>query len=70
MPMFLKAGGIIGSVVALIAILIVFLKTVIGFIAFLTGAIKLLIILAFVALIVGVGIMVLKGFKERRRSKE
>lgn len=68
--MFLKAGGIIGSVVALIAILIVFLKTVIGFIAFLTGAIKLLILLAFVALIVGVGLMVLKGFKERRRSKE
>ena len=34
------------------------------------GAIKILIIVLFVALIVGVGLLVLRGFRESRRKKE
>jgi hypothetical protein len=67
---FLKATGIVGSILALIAVIILFLKTLIGFIAFLTGAIKIAIILVFVLLIVGVGFMVLRGLANSRRKKE
>jgi len=70
MTVFLKAAGIGGSLLALIAAIILFLKTIIGFIAFLTGAIKVLIVLFFVVLIVSVGYLVFRGFANSRRSKE
>ncbi len=70
MPIWLKAAGKWGSILVVIALVITLLKQIIAFIAFLTGAIKLLIILAFVALILFVGLMVLKGFKERRKHSE
>ena len=70
MLMFLKGAGIGGSVLVILALVIYLLKTLITFIAFLTGAIKILIILAFVVLIVGVGFMVLRGLNDRRRSKD
>lgn len=70
MPIWLKAAGKWGSILVVIALVITLLKQIITFIAFLTGAIKLLIILAFAALILFVGLMVLKGFKERRKHSE
>lgn len=70
MPMLLKAAGIGGSLLVVIALVIALLKTVISFIAFLTGAVKLLIILVFIALIVGIGYMLLKSWNESRRKKD
>lgn len=70
MPVWMKAAGIGGSILALIALVIVLLKTIVGFIAFLTGAIKIIIILVFVALLLAIGLMVLKGFRESKRNKE
>lgn len=67
---FLKATGIVGSILALIAVIIVFLKTLIAFIGFLTGAIKIGIIVIFVLLIVTVGFLVFRGLANSRRSKE
>jgi len=66
---FLKAAGIGGSIMAILALVIYLLKTVISLIAFLTGALKILVILVFVAVIVGIGFMVLKGWNEARRSR-
>ena len=66
----LKAAGIGGSILVILALVIYLLKTLIAFIGFLTGAIKILIILAFVFLIVGVGLMVLRGLNDRRKSKD
>jgi hypothetical protein len=66
----LRGAGIGGSIVVILALVIYLLKTLIAFIAFLTGAIKVIIVLAFVALIVGVGLMVLRGLNDRRRSKD
>ena len=66
----LKAGGIGGSILVILALVIYLLKTLIAFVAFLTGAIKILIVLAFVVLLVGVGLMVLRGLKDRRRPTE
>jgi hypothetical protein len=54
----------------ILALVIYLLKTLIAFIAFLTGAIKILIVLGFVVLLVGVGLMVLRGLKDRRRPTE
>jgi hypothetical protein len=68
--MFLKGAGIGGSILVILALVIYLLKTLIAFIGFLTGAIKILIILAFVVLLVGVGLMVLRGLNDRRRPKD
>ena len=70
MPMWMKAAGRWGGILMLIALMITFLKQLIAFIGFLTGAIKLFIILAFVLLIVAVGLLVLKGMKGNRKSAE
>ena len=66
----LRAGGIGGSILVILALVIYLLKTLIAFIAFLTGAIKIFIVLAFVVLLVAVGLMVLRGLKDRRRPIE
>jgi phosphotransferase system glucose/maltose/N-acetylglucosamine-specific IIC component len=66
----LKGTGIGGSIIVILALVIYLLKTLIAFIAFLTGAVKIMIILAFVALIVGVGLMVLKGLRDRRSPRD
>ena len=68
--MFLKAAGIGGSILAILALIIYLLKTVISLIAFLTGALKILVVLVFVAVIVGIGFMVLKGWNETRRNRD
>jgi multisubunit Na+/H+ antiporter MnhG subunit len=70
MSVFLKAAGIGGSLLALIAVIIVFLKSVIGFIGFMTFAIKILIVLLFVVLFLGVAALVLRGIRDARRKKE
>lgn len=70
MPIWMKAAGKWGSILVLIALAITLLKQLIAFIGFLTFAIKILVVLVFVAVLLGVGIMVLKGMKERRKPKE
>ena len=70
MSLFLKAAGGVGSILVLIALLIAFMKSIIAFIGFITVAIKILIVLVFVALIVGIGYMILKGWKESRKIRD
>lgn len=69
MPVWLKGAGIGGSLLVLIALVITFLKQLITFIGFITGAIKLLVILVFVVLIVAVGYLVIKSWNDTRRTK-
>lgn len=73
----LKAAGVGGSILVILALIITFLKQIIafigllvGFISFLTFAIKILLIVAFVAVLLGVGIMVLRAMSDRRKAKE
>lgn len=70
MPMWMKAAGKWGSILVVIALLITLLKSLISFIGFLTFAFKILIVLVFVAIIVGVGFLILKGISEKRRNKD
>ena len=66
----MKAAGIGGSILALIALLIVLVKSLIALVGFVTGAIKILIILAFVALLLGVGFLIFKGMADRKRKSD
>ncbi len=70
MPLWVKAASKWGSILVIIALVITLLKQLIAFVGFVTGAIKILIILVFVALIVGVGFVILKGWSDSRRSKD
>ena len=70
MSIFLRAAGWGGSLLVIIALIITLLKQLIAFIGFITFAVKILIILAFAAVIIAVGLMVLKGFRNSRKHKE
>ena len=70
MPLWLKATGKWGSIFAILALVITLLKQVIAFIGFLTVAIKVVVILVFVALIAGVGFLVFRTWSANRQSKD
>ncbi len=69
MPIWMKAAGKWGSIMVIIALVITLLKQVIAFIGFITFAIKILIVLAFVLLIVGVGFAILRSISQNRKNK-
>jgi hypothetical protein len=64
----LKATSIIGSLLVLVALVITFLKAAISFVAFLALAIKVIILILFVALFAGVGLMVYRTWNDRKRQ--
>ena len=70
MPIWMKAAGKWGSILVIIALIITLLKNLIAFIGFLTFAFKVLIILLFVAVIVGVGFLILRAISEKRRYRD
>jgi len=70
MPIFLKAAGKWGSIFAILALVITLLKQIITFIGFLTTAIKILVVLAFVALFIGVAFLVFKGISGNRKASK
>ncbi len=70
MSVLLKATGIGGSVLVILALIITFLKQIIAFVGFLTMEIKFLVILVFVVLLVAVGCLVFKTWNTKRKSKE
>lgn len=59
----MKAAGWVGSILAILALVIALLKQVIGFIGFLTFIIKIGVVLVFVAIFLAVGIMAYKAWK-------
>ncbi len=68
MPLFIKAAGIGGSILVLIALAIALLKQLITFVGFITVAIKALIVIVFIAVFVGVGYLIYKSLKENRKT--
>ena len=70
MPTWLRAAGKWGSIFAILALIVTLLKQIIAFVGFLTTAIKLLVVLIFVVLIVGIGLMVFRTFNQSRKAKE
>ena len=64
--LFLKASGIVGSIVVLIALAIAFLKSAIAFIGLLAFALKILIVVAFIAVFLGVAFLIVSGMRSKR----
>lgn len=66
---YFSVDGGWGSVFAILALIITLLKQVIAFIGFLTAAIKLFVVLIFVALLLGVSLMVLRSRKGKVKTE-
>jgi hypothetical protein len=69
MPVFIKAAGIGGSLLAILALIIVFLKQIIAFIGLLSFIIKIAVVLIFVAVFLAIGIMVFRTWSDRQKAK-
>jgi len=71
MPIVLKAAtGIVGSILVIVALVIAVLKGLLALIAFITTAIKIIVILAFVAVFIGIGLMAFRTWQSSRKAKE
>lgn len=70
MSAWFKAAGKWGSVLVILTLIITLLKQVITFIGFLTAAIKILVVLAFVVLFLGVGLIIFRSWSDRRKMQE
>lgn len=75
MSLLYKAAGW-GSIFAILALIVTFLKQIIALVAqmlalisFLMFAVKIIIVLIFAALIVGVGLMIFRSWKSNRQAK-
>jgi len=66
--MSLKAAGIGGSILVLIALVIAFMKTLIAFVGFVTIAVKILIVLVFLAVIAGVGLLAYRAWQDKKNN--
>ncbi len=66
----MKAAGKWGSILVILTLIITLLKQVIAFIGFLTAAIKILVVLAFVILFLGVGMMIFRSWNANRKARE
>jgi hypothetical protein len=66
----LMAAGKWGSILALIALLVVALKQLIVLIGIIGFAIKALLVLAFLALFVGVGFMIYRSWANNRKQEQ
>lgn len=67
---FLMAAGRLGSIAALVALLIVLVKQLIALVGFLMVALKIAIILAFAGLMLLIVITYLSARNRRRREAE
>jgi len=67
---FLMATGRLGSILALIALLIVLVKQLIAFVGFLMIALKIAIVIAFIGLMLLIIITFLSARNRRRREAE
>ncbi len=70
MPVWFKAAGKWGSILVILTLIITLLKQVITFIGFLTAAIKIIVVLAFVILFLGVGMIIFRTWNSNRKARE
>ncbi len=66
---FAKATGVVATILVILALVATLLKSIIAFVGFLTTALQILIVLVFVTVIVGVGVMIFRSWSENKRRK-
>ena len=67
---FLKAAGKWGGILTIIALLITFLRQLIDLIGFLMMAIKMVLFFGFIALVLFIGLVAYRTFRDRRRERD
>lgn len=70
LEMYSQSSGLWGTIFAILTLIITLLKQIIAFIGFLTTAIKILVIVVFVAVILGVGLLAFRAMQVRRKPSE
>ena len=70
MSAFLKSASWLGGLLTIIALIILLLRHIIAFVAFLMTALKVGIFVIFILLIAVVGYLILRDFQKRRRGSE
>lgn len=66
----LKAAGIGSTLLALVVIVIAFFKQLIALIGIISFAIKAIVVLGFLALFLGVGVVVFRSWSGNKRQRE
>jgi len=69
MPLWLKAASKWGSILALIALLITLVKSLIALVGRFMFAVKAAIVLAFIVLFLGVAIAVFRAISKNKKQK-
>lgn len=70
MSVFLKTAGWLGGLLTIIALVIMLLRQIISFVAFLMTALKVGIFVIFVLLVIIIGYLILRDFQKRRRGSD
>lgn len=68
--LFLKATGVIGTIMVILALVITLLKQIIAFIGVISFVVKAFVVLAFVTVFLLVGLMAFRTFQNNRKVKE
>ena len=66
---WIKSGGLMAGLLAIITLVIALLKSVIGLIGFVSFALKVGLVAGFVALFLIIGLLALRTFQARRRER-
>jgi predicted membrane protein len=70
MSAFLKVAGRLGSIIALILLIVTLLKQLISLVSFLIVAIKVAIVIAFVGMMLLIVFAILRGRQNRKREAD
>ena len=68
MPIWMKAAGKWGSILALIALLITLVKSLIALVGTIMFAVKAVIVLAFIVLFLGVAVVIFRSMSKNRKQ--
>ena len=66
--MFLKGASVVGSLLVIIALVITLLKALIGLVGFVAVALKIVIVLVFIAVFASVGFMLFKAWQGKQNA--
>lgn len=64
----IKLASVGGSLLVVIALVIALLKGAVALVAIVASAVKLIVILAFIAVFAGIGFMIFRAWQENRRG--
>lgn len=67
--LFVKATGVVATLLVILALVATLLKSLIAFVGFLTTAVQIIIVLVFAAVLLGVGVMIFRTWSENKKHK-